>query len=444
MDLSVRGVFEELFKEFQLVTHGKILRLELGESQREAAAAIGAGVDEDYVRDCERRRRNPKDEQAVALCARFGVTSVALLGFGRAKESARWWTWMKKNQKEFLVNRREMLKSGAAAVALIPVSDLVYSAQVIGRLRGYVVCDGDVDFAQETATELAKAYAANPDADACRAARSHALTLMDLLKPCHTTIKLPDTRRRLQAVASDACALAGYGDLNAGRLDRADRWFRGALALAREAGDRRLEAFALAAKAWIPLSRPEQDHAAVLAALQAAATFQTVLRPAGRAYVFAYLSRESAANGEDLASGRFLEQARAAGAYVPWDDPGWGLWSTYGELGKFDGGRVESFAGCRLSRLGRPAEALLVFEQNRKRITRPIGRIGLLEEEMLAYAALGEIEGACVSAIAALEECKAHGVFVHPRVLTCRDDFPVSAGTLPLVRELNELLRLAA
>ncbi len=455
LEAAGEGVFEPL-KLARKVTQLEIFRCALGFNHTLMARQISGCCDQG--KGFNRRTSMRYEQRGVdevleayeeALCRYFNVDSVAKLGLGIRPDAARFWAWMTSEEivREKL-HRREMLRklgitgiAGATGV-LLPVPYLVADGQDLEVLRA--VSDGHVDHAREHATKLALAYRASPNAEAVWAAKAHAYTLLDILRSGRAKMAL-DVRARLQSVASDAAALAGSGDMNAGRLDAADRWFKSALGLAREAGDRRLEGLALSDHAWIPWSRPELDQAAVLAALQAAAGFQSVLRPAGRAYVFSYLSRELAANGEDLSSGRFLEEARSAAALVPLDEPGWGWWSVHGELGGWDGARPQSFTASRLSRLGRPGEALDLYEEAREGITMPVRRIGLHANVMTACVALGDVEQACAAAIAALDESKTHGLIIWRfKFRGARKDFPAGTDALPLVRELDERLRLAA
>ncbi|MGH8887327.1 MAG: hypothetical protein ACRDYX_19615, partial [Egibacteraceae bacterium] len=238
--------------------------------------------------------------------------------------------------------------------------------------------------------------------------------------------------------------LAGYGEMNAGRLAEADSWFADALRLARQAGDRRLEALALVGCAWIPLYEPDPDRAKVVEALEAAAGFHPFLPPAARAYVFGSLARERAARGDDLVSGRFLEHARAAAALIRYDGPGWGWLSVHGELAGWESGPRPLYTGVRSLRLGRPAEALELFVDELEGTTRPVRRSHLHKFVMDACVALGDPDRACASGMAALDEAKTHGVrVVNGEVRKARRTFPKPWDSLRPVIELDERLALA-
>ncbi|MGH8904806.1 MAG: hypothetical protein ACRDYA_24765, partial [Egibacteraceae bacterium] len=212
----------------------------------------------------------------------------------------------------------------------------------------------------------------------------------------------------------------------------------------RQAGDRRLEALALVGCAWIPLYDPASDQGEVVEALEAAAGLYRYLPPAARAYVFACLAREGAALGDDLVSGRFLEHARAAAALIRYEGPGWGWWSARGQLGGWDGVRLQVFTGSRSLSLGRPAEALQLFDDALEGTTLPVRRSGLHKEVMGACVGLVDPDRACASGHAALDEAKTHGLgFIPPEVRKVRKTFPEPWATLRPVIELDERLALA-
>lgn len=402
----------------------------------------GAQLDARTLRRWEERAHKPYPVHGEALCERFDVDSVALLGLGYGPVAARHWTWMTEEERILEVHRRRFCIATATTtgVLLLPVSRLTAAAQLLG---GYPrIGAADVTFATEVATNIASSYAATPNAEVVRSAEAHAYTLLDLLK--HAEMGEP-TETRLRAVASDAASLVGYGHLNAGRLAEAERWFDMALKLARQAGDRRLEALALASSAWIPLYAPEPDRDAVVAALEAAAELQCFLPPAGRAWLFGYLARERAALGDDLDSGRFLERAQAAAARVPRDDPGSGWWSAHGELGGWDSARFEVFTGRRLLWLGRPVDALDLFDGALDGTTAPVRRAGLHQSVMRACVALGDSDRACASAHAVLDEGETHQLGLFPeRIRKARATFPRRWNTLTRVIELDERLAFAS
>ncbi|MGH8898847.1 MAG: hypothetical protein ACRDZ4_17960 [Egibacteraceae bacterium] len=338
------------------------------------------------------------------------------------------------------MDRRKALEVLGAAGLLLPVSQLTAVAQLLeGRAS---VGAGDLATAAQTATRLGGAYADTPNADVIRSAKAHAYTLLDLLDRATMS---GNTGTRLTAVASDAACLAGYGDMNAGRLAEADTWFTDALRLARQAGDRRLEALALVGCAWIPLHEPDPDRAKAVEALEAAAGLHSFLPPAARAYVFGSLSIERAELGDDLVSGRFLEHARAAAALIRYDGPGWGWWSVHGELGGWDAGpRPKVYTGSRLLGLGRPAEALILFDGALDGTTLPVRRSHLHKFVMDACVALDDPDRACASAHAALDEGKTHGVgVIVGKIRKTRGTFPKPWATLRCVIELDERLALA-
>jgi tetratricopeptide (TPR) repeat protein len=346
------------------------------------------------------------------LCDYFQVDSIAELGLGPTRQAAFFWTWATPAEKEREVQRRRLLQLGVegTAACLLPVPVLTAAAQILsGRRRLSTVA---LDAAEDIATHLAATYTATPDRTAISAAAAHAYTLADLLTHASMT---PALRTRLTVLAADATSLAGYGHLNAGRYAQADRWFAAALRLARQAGDRRLEALALASHAWSALDGPSPNPAAAIAALEAAADLESFLPPAECAYVLAHLARERAALGEDVGSGRLLEQARTAAARVRRDDAGWGCWSTVGELTGWDGARIDVFTGIRSLRLSRPAEALALLGAALDATTRPVRRVHLHHRITQTCVALDDPDRACASALAALDEADPHSLGVIPK-----------------------------
>ncbi len=272
-----------------------------------------------------------------------------------------------------------------------------------------------------------------------QAAEAHTHTLLDLLKRASLT---PQVRTRLEAVVADQACLVGHGHGVADRFDQADAWFAAALRLARQAGDRRLEAFALASHAYTPHHGPKPNPAAALEWMEAAAALHLLLPPEGQALVFAYLAVDRAAVGDDLGSGRLLEQARTAAARARRDDPGWGFWSAHGMLSGWDGVRLEVFAGKRLLGLGRPADAVERFDVAVNGTTAPLRRFSLRVDMTDACVALGDPDRTCASAMAGLNEADAHGLGIS-EIRRARTAFPRPWRTLAPVVELDERLALA-
>jgi tetratricopeptide (TPR) repeat protein len=439
----------EVDEDVRKVTELEVLREALGKDRPDLVTDFelrypkANGLKPRTVARWEGREHAPCTALEECLCDYFKVGAAAVLGLGPSLVAARWWTHMTPEEmRQEVLHRRKMLhRMGAAGAAclLLPVSDLVAIAQLLdGTIR---IGTGDLAFARQTATDIASEYAAKPTTDTIRAARAHAYTLLDLLK--HSQMS-PEIERQLRSIASDAASLAGYADLNAGKLDKADRWFDKALTLARQAGDRRLEALALVGCAWIPLYAPESDLAATLAALETAAEFQRFLPPAGRASVFGYLAWQHATRGDDLASGRFLEHARTAAGYIPHAEPGWGWWSIHGELAGWEGVRADVCAGWRSLGLKRPAEALQLFDAAFKHTTLPVRRASLYEDLTDACVGVRDPDRACAFGKAALDEAKTHelGLF-REKIRKARKTFPPKWNTLAPVIELDERLRLA-
>ena len=459
--------FQELEQMYRLlngvriVTQLEVFRRALGRQRPSMALAIqGAsdahlGLSSDNLRNLEHRRIELDDDRLEkALVAYFRVESIAHLGVGFYDDVDRYWGWMDIEEKNAEVqDRRKLLRSlGAAAGAaatgrLLPVSALVAQAQSLAEAGGARRSIGkhQVLIAQETATDLAVKYVAEPSPDTVRAAKAHAYTLFDLLKHGSATMESLQVGRDLQAVASDAASLAGHADFDAGRLEDAEEWFKCALELARAAGDRRLEACALGSFAVIPMYAAEPDHAAALKAFESAAAWHRFCPPAGRAFLFGNLALEHAAIGQGATSGQFLELARANADLIRFEEAGWGFWSGRGELDGWDGVRLDVFGATRDLRLHRPAAAISAYDQALAFMNRPVRRAHLHGDAMRACVLLGECERACASGHAALDEARVHGLTKWPsRIRAVRTTFRKDWTRLPCVRELDERLRLAA
>jgi hypothetical protein len=338
------------------------------------------------------------------------------------------------------VHRRKLLRVMAVTGLLLPASELVAVAQMLDGTPS--VDAADLDAATQVAIHLARSYIATPNPGVITAANAHAYTLGGLLKRASMS---PDTRTRLQVLASDASALAGYGHLNAGRAAEADAWFADAIRFAREAGDRQWEALALVSSAWTALEPSAPDFVAARVAFEAAAELQRYLQPAAHAYVFSALVDIRAYLGDDLGSGRLLEQVHATAARTSPDEPGWGWWSVHGQLAGWDGVRAEVLTGWRSLLLERPAEAVAVYDSTLDRVPWPVRRAKMFKDLTQACVALGDPDRACASAHVALDEVQAHGIGLYgDQIRKARMTFPARWSALAPVVELDERLRQVA
>lgn len=399
-------------------------------------------LNEKRLFEWELREHEPCELYAQALCAYFDVGSIGALGLGHTREAARNWTWATKAQRKAEVHRRRLLEDGSKALVagLLPVGSLVAMAQ---RLGGWASLDlAAVQAAELVATDLASRYIIDPEGEVIAAAVAHARTLMDRL--AHLVLT-PEVRARLAAVACDAACLAGYSANNAGRRGEARRWFADALALAREAKDRRLEALVLASTALTVSDSPMAgfgDRSRSLAALQGAAALDEHLPPAGRAYVNAYLARELAAAGDDPGSGRALERALDAVRLVGRSEPGWGWWSTHAQLSGWDGARATVFTGLRPLCLGRYREAVPLLEGALDGTAVPVRRAALHKDLTRASVGLDEPERARAEALATLDEADAHGLSIVAKNLReVRATFPTHWPS-SVTGEIDERLAL--
>jgi len=397
----------------------------------------------------ERRKHCPDHVHAAALRAHLGVDSIAELGLGYTEDADLHWTFATKQERRLEVERRLLLIKGVemGVVPLLPVGPLTALAQRLGGRRR--IGSGDVTFARQVATKLAVDYLAAPGAVTARAAVAHAYTLIDRLRHADSLAN-STVRAQLMVVASDAAALAGSTHIEAGYDAEARSWYEEALGLAREAGDRRLEALSYAGislAAWPSCKRLMGcgKQADALAASQAAAALDRHLPPAGRAFVQGYLSGELALAGEDAASGHALGRMLAAAARVGRDDADWGYWSQRAQLsGWADTPRATVFSGLRPFYLGRYRDAAPLFEEAVVGTTLP-GRRALTHLDLaVAWAELDDPDRASAAGIAALDEAAGTNLGMIREVLRrVRDGWPREWDDLESVRELDERLATA-
>lgn len=391
----------------------------------EFLCAQPTSLNEKRLFEWEVREHEPCTLFSETLCAYYDVGSIAELGLGHTREAAHNWTYATKAQRKAEVHRRKLLAEGGKVfvAGLLPVGSLVALAQ---RLGGRPSLDlAAVGAAEQVATDLASRYVSDPGGEVVAAAVAHARTLTDRLARASLT---PEVRSRLAAVACDAASLAGYTAYDAGQRGEASLWFDDALALAREAGDRRLEALVVAATALIASESTTLGHgdrSRSLAVLQGAVALDRHLPPAGRAYVNGYLSRELAAADDDAGSGRALERALGAVRLVGRGEPGWGWWSQHGELAGWDGARAGVFTGLRPLFLGRCSEAVPLLENALDGTAAPVRRATLHLDLTRASVGLDDPERARAEALAALDEVDKHGLsIVASDIRVVRDTFP--------------------
>jgi len=447
LDKTVK-LYEQIMGDVRKVTEFEIRWLIKGWTYEELKAQIehamteGGGIDRSTLFRWRTHRCAPQAVFRDALLEVMDAKSIAELGLGAAEDAARNFTYMNAAERKDEVHRRHTLKAlgGAAVGLLLPASPLVATAQLLDRRKS--IGRDEVTAAQHTATTLAIAYRENPGEDSVRAAKAHAYTLVDHLKSGRVRSA---AEAGVQAVASDAAALAGYADLNAGRLDDAGRWFTAALSLAREAGDRRLEALALASRGLLhcDVYGTTPDPAKAVAASRDGAELHRFLPPSARAWVFGELALNTAATGDDLASGRFLARACGAAACLGYEKAGWGWWSAHV---RWHGGSPDAYTAVRSLRLGRPSHALDGFAGLEGR-SKPSPRMLAVRRlyVMQACAALGDLDQACGAAHTALDLASAYELGrIFLRVRTARPTFPKAGASTRLVRELDERLRLVA
>lgn len=394
----------------------------------------------------EFREYEPCTLHADALCAHFQVGSIAELGLGHTEESGYNWTWATKAERKAEVHRRKLLEQGVkvAMVPLLPVGPLVALGQRLGG-RPSLGLD-DVAAAEQVATHLGSKYLASPGIETVRAAVAHARTLTDRLR--HASL-MPEVRTRLSAVACDAAALAAYATLHAGRRAEANSWLDESVSLAREAGDRRLEALALGARAFTLSESPaprlgQGDRSDCLAARQAASALDRYLPAYGRAYANGLLALELAGAEDDAGSGHALEHAVTAAARIGREEPGWGWWSQHAELSAWDGARARMYTGVRALLLGRHRDALPLLESALADTTVPIRRAYAHLDLAQAWQGLRDPDHTSAAGIAALDQAPTLDLkSVEDELRLIRTGCPEEWDDLDCMRELDERLGLA-
>ncbi|MGH8903730.1 MAG: hypothetical protein ACRDYA_19165 [Egibacteraceae bacterium] len=402
------------------------------------------GLNEMTILGWETRAYEPRGRNARLLRVYHRVDSIAELGLGHDPGAAANWAWATEEERRRAVERRRALQvigTGMTA-ALLPVGRLTQAAQLLGgRPRLDLAA---IETAEGVATHLAISYLADPNAETVAAAVAHARTLTDRLRHASLT---PEVRPRLAAVAADAASLVANAAVVTGQPSQAGWWCDRAVALAREAGDRRLESLTLTAiiRTASAYTRPGTgDRSGSLAALKAAASLDGHLPAAGRAYVNGLLARELAGEGDDLESGRALERTLAAITLVGREEPGWGWWSQHAQLSGWDGARARVYTGLRPLYLGRHREAVPLLESAVEGTSAPGRRATLHQDLAYGWVGLDEPDRACAATMAAWDLASAHGLqLLLNEVRELRSSFPLGWASLGCVVELDERLTLA-
>ncbi|MGH8902983.1 MAG: hypothetical protein ACRDYA_15260 [Egibacteraceae bacterium] len=450
----------------RVVTELYLRRRSAGLTRKEFLREVDAGceqpmgVTQEALYHWETRACEPRPYHADPLTAFFDdVTSIAELGLGHAPGTAFHWTWASDAEIEAEVGRRRAARTLASeetkmdrrtvvqtvligsGAALLPVRPLTATAQLLGGRP--TIGLGDVRSSQDVATHLAAEYLANPSDETVRAALAHARTLTDRLKRASMTDAV---RTGLAAVASDAAALAGHAQKGAGPVAEAGRWFDDAIDLAREAGDRRLEALAIASTSWTVSESTMLgygDRSRSLAALQGAAALDRYLPPAGRAWVSGLLALDLATANDDAGSGRALEHALAAAARLGSGGPGWGWYSEHGQLSGWDGARAVVYTGARPLYLGRHRDAAPLLDSALDGTAVPVRRATLHLDLTRVGVGLDEPERARAQALAVLDQVDQHELgIIREELRLVRASFP-SEWPEWVTQELDERLALA-
>jgi hypothetical protein len=243
----------------------------------------------------------------------------------------------------------------------------------------------------------------------------------------------------------------GVLELNMGNPDQARNSFDLALDLAHEAHDARLEALVIATETWLwspgsldarATGSPQQ---AVDALAHACTLGQHAPAPA-QVWLHAFRARDLAVARDGKRAARALAVAQDILARIDPDGPGWGFFSTHGELTGFDGGRIHAIEGDARLLLGQHADAVSMLRQALDDPTMPTIKRCIIGDRLVkAWTGAGQPEPACAAGITALDQAATTGfTSTIEQVRDIRATFPDDWAGLACVRELDERLRALA
>ncbi|MGH8903496.1 MAG: hypothetical protein ACRDYA_17950 [Egibacteraceae bacterium] len=346
------------------------------------------------------------------------------------------------------MRRRKLLEDSLAAmgaVIVLPVDRLTKWANWYGQARR--VDPRLLGELQALSTQIAQQYAAGATATAMPAAKAQVYAVTQLLD---RAVMTSAQRDRLASIGADAAAMEGVLALNMGQPDEARDAFDLALSLARDAHDPRLEALVTAAETL--LSSPAElgaratgdQRQAVTAMAHACALGRHAPAP-NQVWLHAFHARDLAAAGDAAGSAQTRDRAITILHGVDQDGPGWGFFSTHGELAGFDGSRIHAFEGDARLSLGHHADAVGPLQQAIDTTYMPIKQPSLRCRLMAAWAGAGEPEPACQAGMTCLDQASAAGLTLRvDLVRDVRETFPPGWSELDCVRELDDRLRALA
>jgi tetratricopeptide (TPR) repeat protein len=438
-----------------VVTEAMLRRLGKGWSPEQLAEHVqhhfprDRGLDGKAVGKWERRFQVPREDYANALCEELDAPSLEQLGIGRTLEAQAYWRPATKAEKDTEVRRRKLLEDAlvaTGAVIVLPVDRLTKWANWYGQMRH--IDPTLLNELQTLSTQIAQQYAAGKTATALPAAKAQVFAVTQLLD---RAVMTPAQRDRLRSIGADAAAMEGVLALNMGDPDEARAAFDLALDLVREAHDPRLEALVMAAETWLwsPGSlgaRATGDpRKAVTAMEHACALGQHAPAPA-QVWLHGFHARDLAfaQNAKDAARALALSQDILEG--LDQQDPGWGFFSTQGELAGFDGAFIHVQDGDAHLGLGHHADAVGPLQQALNHATTPPIKHSIIGERLIkAWAGAGEPEPACAAGIVCLDQADTRGFTLGvEKVRDVRKTFPSDWSHLDCVRELDDRLRALA
>jgi tetratricopeptide (TPR) repeat protein len=250
--------------------------------------------------------------------------------------------------------------------------------------------------------------------------------------------------RRLRRIASDTAALGGWLAFRLESRSDAHALWAFAAALAEEAGDGPLRAYALISRSnlysatWRDGQGGDTDTAIALLDAAEAAT-GSLSSPLLRAWLYARRAEEHAVQGAALGCYADLERAAEALSQASTSNDGF--------LRSWNLDQLAAYQGNCAQLLGRPQEAAMILEEALPRIPPSLisQRCAALTNLASAHAQRSEegVEQACVRLSEALAVAGPAGLAVaQQRILGVRDRRLASLAKLPAVQQLDEQLRI--
>lgn len=303
--------------------------------------------------------------------------------------------------------------------------------------------DGDLpDDLRNVTLAYGRAWGAVPAAELAGLARAHLNTVTGHLEAAAK----PSVRSRLEAVAAEAAALAGWLTCLQDRRGEARSMFLFAQDCSRNAQDRTLHALVLGSLAYLDSPVPRGAAGGSPIAVRRLERALTLLSDgassAARSWLHAQLAVEYAALDDRRAFDRAIGSAETAGSLAGGDE-GPGVFSPEGILTFWgsDGVGVTKSRGLGQALLGDPGASDTIASTVEAGGS-PLGEATLLLDLAAGQVRTGQIEPACRAAEQALDLLGGGGYVARvQRIRGLRAQ--VTHHRLPAVRELDERLAVA-